>query len=311
MNVMRRYICFFWFLLTLASSSQLNAQDLIVTINSDSLNVKIEKETDRFIYYLAPNQGSSSLVISKKQVFDVVYGFYSSSDESEYNVVENENSNTSELDLMNDGFDHFQVSGSIGYSRLIVLIDEESQGIKEYYQKLLSGYNFSFQANYFFKKRFGVGFIFEQANFENSINDVLFTSGATTAYGTLSDDITITHIGPNFIFRLPFKRSASAMQFEAGFGYSSYVNIGKVSYDYEIRAYTVGISVGASYQLSLGGGLYVPLKIGIRSAFYLNGELKADDDMPDEFKSEIDGGLEEGGLSGDRFELSVGLLYAF
>lgn len=318
MNVMRHSACLFGFLLMFFSFSQLMAQDLIVTINKDSLNVKIDKETDQFVYYIIPKQGNNSLVMSKKQISDVVYGFYSGSSNSigAGAAGDSDKPYTSGGAQGEKQIEHFQLSGSIGYARMLVLVDEDNQLIKDYYNKLYNGFDYSFQFNYMFKEKIGVGLLFETARFENSI-DASYTNpnappNTSPVFGKVSDDITLKHFGANFIFRLPFRRSASALQFDAGVGYSTYKNIAEIVYGYELRGETLGLSAGAAYQLNLGGGLYIPFRVGIKTAVFTNIDLETAGDMPDELAFDLNRQLEESvGISGERFSLSIGLLYAF
>jgi hypothetical protein len=319
MNIMGRRLCFFGFLFMFFSFSELSAQDLIVTINSDSLDVKIDKETDRFVYYIIPKQGNNSLVMSKKQISDIVYGFYSGSPaavSSGKTGGEPDKPYASGSALVDKKMERLQLSASIGYARMLVLVDEDNQLVKDYYNKLYNGFDYSFQFNYMFKEKLGVGLMFETARFENSISASYTNPNAppntAPVFGQISDDITLQHFGANFIFRLPFRRSSSALQFDAGFGFSTYENIAEVVYEYELRGETLGLSVGASYQLNLGGGLYIPFRIGIKTALFTNMDLETADDMPDELASDLNNQLEESiGISGERFSLSIGLLYAF
>lgn len=316
MKLLRR-VCFFLFLAaTILCGDSLRAQDLIVTIQGDSLNVKIQKETDQFLYYRTVKSKKGDFVISRKEVSDFKFNFF---------LAEGEQGHTTQPDeepksVFTQKRDRFQLWGNGGGAYYLAFTDQEDEAIKDYYNKLRWGYSFGLGANFFFTNRFGVGASFEQSAFSNTFDGtvgVTFTlpSGMDTLLiGSLSDDITLRHIGVNFLMRFPFERTGSAIQLSFGLGYNTFENKASVVKGFEYEGNSIGLSINGEYQIALGGGLFLPIKLGLTNVSFVNMKVTTSPDMPPELAEFITREFEndeENPQSGSRIALTLGLLYAF
>ena len=113
-----------------------NAQDLIVTISGDSLNVKITRITKLFIYYSYSSNGEiRNTLLQKEAVKYYAYNFYTPAGSS---------NNPKRL------LDDWRLSFQGGLSFRVAETDPKlPQFIKEYLNELKSGHHFGFDGTYF------------------------------------------------------------------------------------------------------------------------------------------------------------------
>lgn len=314
MDILRRIGLMSAFFCAFIYCNHLHGQDLVVTIQGDSLNVKIQKDTDQFIYYRTPNSKRGDFVISKKEVTDFVYGFYLN-DNEDYTPS---NSGPDEVsELYEEKKQRFQIWGTGGFGYYLAFPDENAQDAeKEYFKQLRKGYTFGLGANVFFTERYGVGAVYEQSAFSHTFDGFVEVVLPDTSFiGGYADDIEMRHIGLSFIMRFAFKRNTSALQLSAGLGYSSYVNDATLVGDFKYEGSTLGIALSAEYQIGLGGNLYLPFKIGLNNVAFTQMKVTLSDGMPEELgqglKDYYENGLLEEPLTGSRFSATIGLLFAF
>ena len=80
-----------------------------------------------------------------------------------------------------------------------------------------------------------------------------------------------------------------------------------------MHAESLGSNLTAEYQVALGEGLYVPIKVGVRTTIFSNPRLSPADDMPDDVMDDLELFYDDpiNTISGARLEVSLGLLFAF
>ena len=276
----------------------LDAQDIIVRITGDTLHVKVDSQNDTFVYYISHDSKRGELdVISRKEIAQVIYNFESPNDQLR------RKSNAKLRD-----YQFIQVYGQfLGYYSKN---DEIPKGdLEEYYTDLQYGAGYKVGANYFFTKQIGVGLTYALSKFSNSVP---VTYPPTGAYGKLSDNLRINYFGASAEFRFNLGSWDTNFSISVGAGMNYYRNEAKVIYGYELKANDFGFQASGSFNLSLGGGLYLPITLGYIGNTVGNFSLKMDANMPDEFKESLEMSTSEGNSLGvGRIFVGVGLSFAF
>ncbi len=289
-------------------SEESKGQDLIVTLQGDSIESKITEVTDQFIFYRTKNSRKEDLVISRREVLEYRYGFYAESLEGykEIKVIDVEK------------HDRFQVYGSAGYARSTSIEEEASQDfINEYLEKLKNGWYFDVGARFYFTERFGLGAEYSQASFNNSLDNIGLDIDTATYFGNLADEITMNHFGVNFIYRIPFKTSETSLVLSGGMGYSTYTNNAELIWEYSIEAQSIGFLFSGELLLALGGNVYLPIKLKLHSVVFGGFDIAYGDEIvgnqlrPVDFEEILESSYEEEFISGSRLEVGGGILFAF
>ena len=275
-----------------------SAQDLIVRITGDSLHVKVDSQNDTFVYYIAHNSKRGEReVISRKEISQILYN---------YESPDGQLRRKANFKTRDYKFVHFYAQFS-GY--YLPNEDIPDDNFKEYYTELQFGSGYSAGANYFLTERIGVGLAYSFSQYGNA---VAVTHPPTGAQGTLSDNLKINYYGTNVVFRFDLGESETNFILSIGAGINQYRNDAKIIYSYNIKAHSIGFHASAAFNLSLGGGLAIPITLGYIGNTVGNFSLEMDDNMPDDFKGSLEQSLSDGNsLSVARLFAGVGLSFAF
>lgn len=285
-------------ILAVLTCGSVSAQDLIVRITGDTLHVKVDSQNDTFVYYIAhDSKRGDREVISRKEISQILYNYENPDGQLR------RKSNFKKRD-----YQVIQVYGQFsGYYLPNEGIPDDD--FKEYYQELQFGTGYKVGVNYFLKKQFGVGLIYSLSKFSNSVP---VTHPPTSAQGILSDNLNINYYGASAVFRFDLGDSETNFMLSVGAGMNHYRNDAKIIYSYTLKAHGVGFHASAAFNLSLGGGLSIPITLGYMGNTVGNISLELDDNMPDEFKENLNTSLEKGNsLSVGRLFAGVGLSFAF
>lgn len=276
----------------------LMGQDIIVRITGDTLHVNIESTNDSFVYYRSVNTKRGTVdVISKKEIAEILYKFEDPSAE----LRRRNNKEARTYELM-----QFWVALSGYYLPNEGIADND---FKEYYQKLEWGLGFNAGVNFFFNEQLGAGLVYSKSRFKNSVPVSIRN---TAISGNLSDDLKLQYIGAGVVVRFGFGSSDSNFLLGAGAGINYYYNEAEVVYAYTLKANGIGFHVDTAINLSLGGGLYLPIKLSYFGNTVDDFTLKPQEGMPDDIRRELEVSLlSSDGFSVTRFSLSTGLLFAF
>lgn len=272
-------------------------QDIIVRITGDTLHVNIESTNESFVYYRSVDTKRGTVdVISKKEIAEILYKFENPS--AELRRRNNLEARTYEMMQFWVAFSGYHLPSS-------EIVDPN---FKEYYEKLKWGIGFNTGYNYFFIKQLGVGLIYSNSRFRNSLT-LNFNTGLS---GNVSDDLKLQYIGVGVVTRFSFGNSDSNFLLGAGVGMNYYFNEAEVVYAYSLKAKGVGLHVDTTINLSLGGGLYVPLKLSYFGNTVNDFAVMPEADMPNDLKRELEAIVKSSdSFSVTRFSLSAGLLFAF
>lgn len=280
--------------LTFASYS-IFSQDLIVTNNGDSINCKITKVKTDNIYFTFKHKDeirSTLLPVSniKKHQFD----YFQTSEVPKDKVLGYEN------------FQHFRIAINGGYSYQTAKVAESvPSDFINYMKELKSGYHFGGDLTYYFTEPLGIGFKYYLFKSSNSLDNIYIEDAyGNRRYGKMSDDLTISFIGPIFSTRLLSHDKKNAFLMNLSFGYMGYSNDNVIIDKYKLTGSTMGISFDIGYDIGLSENLSLGFQIS-----YLNGTL-FEYDWNDGIRTERIK-LEKGEYESlNRIDFSIGLRFS-
>lgn len=248
MNSHKLEFIFIFISVTLFSVS-VQAQDLIITNEGDSLNCKITKIKSDNIYFIFKYKDEiRSTLLPLGQVKYHQYNYYQTSEVPANKVVGNEI------------YPHFRAAINGGWSyRVAKLADNIPSDFEQYMKDLKSGYHYGLDLSYFFSEQLGFGFKYYYYKSKNEIDNVYVTlPNGSTQYGKMSDDISINFIGPFFSTRLLDSNKKNGFLLNLGIGYMGYTDKAVLISDLTIKGSTLGLcwdigyDIGLSENLSLG-----------------------------------------------------------
>ena len=192
-----------------------------------------------------------------------------------------------------------------GYSYVLAEVSEAvPDDFKDYVNELKSGYHFGGDFTYYFSQPLGIGFRYYLFKTSNSMNDIYVedASGHKT-FGVMSDDLTISYIGPMFSLRYlsPYNKNTFFTNFSLG--YMSYSNKRVVVYNYKLTGSTFGVALDIGYDIGLSRNFSLGLQLSLNAGALVKYEL---DDGTTTKKIELEKDEYE---SLNRIDLSVGLRF--
>lgn len=240
-------------------SNSIFSQDLIVTNEGDSINCKITKVKKDNIYFTFKHKDeirSTLLPMTSVKVHQSDY--YQISEVPEEKVMGYEN------------YQHFRFAVNGGYSYQTAKVSEiVPSDFKDYVKGLKSGYHFGGDLTYYFTEPLGFGIKYYQFKSSNSLANIyLEDSDGNRTYGKMSDDLTISFIGPTFSTRLLNHNKNNALLMNLSLGYMGYLNDKVIIDKYKMTGNTMGLSVDVGYDI----GLSEYLSLGFQISF-LTGTL--------------------------------------
>ena len=284
---------FLFILIAIANS--IYSQDLIVTNDGDSINCKITKvKTDNIYFTFKHKDEIRSTLLPVSNVKNHQFNFYQVSEVPKEKVVGYEN------------YQRFRIAVNGGYSYQTAKVAETvPSDLKNYVKELKSGYHFGGDITYYFSEMYGMGgkcFIFKSSNSIDNIYLEEINTGNRT-YGKMSDDLTISFIGPMFSTRILNQDKKNAFIMNLSLGYMGYSNNKVIIDKYKMTGSTMGMALDFGYDI----GLSENLSLGFQLSF-ISGTL---------FKYKWNDGkttetikLEKGEYEGlNRFDFSVGLRF--
>ena len=285
-----RYILLF----TIISSTAI-AQDLIVTQEGDTINAKITKVKPEMIYYSFKHKGEiRNTMLPLTSVKTHQQGFFETSEVPEDKIV---------------GYDKFQqfivtlYGGSSTHTAEVS--DNVPDDFKDYTEDLKKGSHFGFDATYYWSESLGAGLKYHQFGTSGRLNNIyIIDTFGNERTGILSDDISISFIGPMFSTRFVNSRN-NAFLLNLSIGSMSYTDIGHIVDPIKIEGTTAGFSFDIGYNHTIAEKLSLVARISSISG------------IVDEITVETGGRTQTVELDNDtsenlgRVDLSVGLSYTF
>ncbi len=288
---MRKLLVLFFLIFT---ANTIFSQDLIVTNEGDSINCKITKvKTDNIYFTFKYKNEIRSTLLPLLQIKTHKFNYYAISEVPKGKSVGYEN------------YQHFRLAVSGGYSYQLGQIAESvPYDFVNYTKELKSGYHYGADLTYFFTEPLGFGLKYYLFKTSNSIDNIYIEDLAgNRKYGSMSDDLSISFIGPTFTTRILNHNKKNAFLVNIAFGYMGYNNDKVIIEKYKMTGNSVGLAFEMGYDIELSESLALGFQLSIITGNLF--EYQWDDGITKETIK-----LEKGEFESlSRIDLSVGLRF--
>lgn len=277
-------------------SSNIIAQDLIVTKHNDSINCKITIIKKKYIYFTYKSDDEyKNTLITRDDITAHQLDFYKKVEVPIDKVVGYEE------------FKRFRVILEGGLSFRTAGVSQELPAeFQKYAKDLRKGFHLGGELGFFFNTSFGVGFRGSWSKASNSMGSIYIEDEeGNREYGVMRDRISMVYLGPSFLLRHINSKNDNEFCFGVGMGYMSYKNDAVLIDNFVIKGNTLAMTLDFSYYIALNK----TSAIGFKAAL-ISGSL---------FNVEIDNGttvenihLEKDQFIGlSRIDLSVGFKFGY
>jgi hypothetical protein len=249
----------FIILLVIFMANPMFAQDLIVTNEHDSIHCKITKVKADYIYFTFKHKDEiRSTLLPLSNVITHQYDFYPASEVLNEVVMKNDNYQHVRIAL-NGGFSYHtaRVAGSV------------PDDFRDYVNQLKSGLHFGGDLTYYFTEPLGLGMKYLLYKTSNSLDGIyLEDEYGNRRYGIMSDDLTISFLGPTFSTRLFSHDKKGAFLLNTSIGYMGYSNNKVIVDNYKMTGSTLGLAFDFGYDVGLTDNLSLGFQLS-----YISGTL--------------------------------------
>ncbi|MDP3433520.1 MAG: hypothetical protein Q8T04_11210 [Bacteroidota bacterium] len=229
--------------------NSLFGQDLIVTSKGDSINCKITKERDDFIYFtFLVDQEIRETLLQKSDVKTFSKDYFSQS------LI------PSDYRSPGKNYEKIRISVNGGYSYRFAKISESVPSeYRDYMKKLKSGNHFSIDASYFLNESIGLGIKYSQFNSKEDFGTVNydFDQDGRIDVGQMNDNMTISFIGPLVASYIPSANKKNALFSNIAIGLLSYKDVGTMIIPVVLKGSTLGLVGDVGYQIGIAKNLSV------------------------------------------------------
>jgi len=233
------------------------AQDLIVTMERDSMNVRITKiGQGYFDYNKAINGGTVAVRIASRDVLYFERGFYDPLARS------------LPVKSFAEPFPKFRLGVQSGYSYLVSRIDNVPEAMKPHVEKLRHGYNIGADFAFFPRRSIGFGLMYRHYRTASSTDNVYMVNTFTgrIGFGTLEDDIIVHFVGPSFNTRFYTRNRKAIFNIDVALGFVDYTNYAVVVDPIKISTITYGFHYGIGADIAVSRDFTVGLGIALALA---------------------------------------------
>jgi hypothetical protein len=234
-------------------SNTIYSQDLIVTVDGDSINCKITKLKADNVYFTFKHKDEiRNTLLPMTNVKAYQFDYFETSEVPEGKIVGYKN------------YQHLRFALNGGYSYHLAKVSEAVQSdLRNYVTDLKSGYNYGGDLTYYFSEQFGAGIKFYQFNSSNSMDIYLEDINGDRRYGKMSDDLSISFIGPAFSIRQLNENNRNAFLMGMSIGYMDYSDNKIVIDKYKMNGNTVGMSLDLGYDIGLSENLSLGFQVSL------------------------------------------------
>lgn len=244
---MKTFICCCICVLALLSLS-VKAQDLLVTVEGDSLNCKITNIKGNHIYFtFMYKEEIRNTLLPMDQVRNYRFKFYPESTVP-----------AAMAKAYRGDYPKYKIGFGGGLSNRLAKVNSNTPAVmNEYIKDLKSGYNYGFDIIYYFSEGLGLGIKYVGYNSKASLEYVYITGTRET----LSDDITINFAGPILSTRRLSVSKMNNFYANVGIGYMSYTDNAIAISAFTIKGYTAGMALDIGYDIGLSKKFALGLQV--------------------------------------------------
>ncbi|RZJ75355.1 MAG: hypothetical protein EOO45_05890 [Flavobacterium sp.] len=203
--------------------------------------------------------------------------------------------------------ERFIVSANVSYAQLLGVTREGANEIeRDFYKKLRSGMSFGASGYYKIGKVSGLGLRYNVFKSKSSVSGVDAIDMFNNYYSntTVSEDLTISFIGPSYLCNLDFPKAWGSLDIEGSVGYLSYKNKQQLGENYTLKGATYGVQIAAAYRFNVTKNFSVGPQVALLSA--LLNKVKATG--PDGYNETLR--LEDGDTE-DLSRLDLGITFGY
>lgn len=239
-------------IISLFCYNNIQGQDLIITESNDTLNCKISKIDDSYIYfYYQKDKETKNTLIPIKLVKKHKFDYF------DYEEIQHLNK------LNKVDYERLRIALNVGYSYAFGKIDDNiDKELNEYFHELKSGYNLGADFTYFYRESFGLGVKYARNNFKNKMENILVTyNDGSTRYGSMSDNISISYIAPQFTMRVYDSKQRNALYASLSVGYLAFKNDSKFIDPILIEGNTLGSAFDIAYDIRISEKMSIGIQV--------------------------------------------------
>lgn len=241
------------------SSHLLQAQDIIVTNEGDTLNCKITKVKKDYIYFVFKHKEDiRRTLVPVSSVSYHQVDFFPTSELGDVKVN------------FKEDYPHLRFGINGGYSYLTAKIDESiPHDFTEYMNDLKSGFHIGADLTYYFNEPLGFGLKLNSFRTSNQVDNIYISDvyGARR-YGKLEDNISVLYVAPVFSTRFFNHKKTNAFLMNISMGYLGYKNNATVVDSYNMEGSTIGLSLDLAYDVGISDNLALSFQLS-----FLGGSL--------------------------------------
>jgi hypothetical protein len=228
------------------------SQDLIVTNEGDSINCKITKiKADNVYFTFKHKEEIRNTLLPISDIAKYHYNYYQHREVPKEKVVGYEK------------YQHFRMSLNGGYSYQTARVHESVPvDFKDYIKKMKKGYHFGGDLTYYFTEPLGFGFKYFLFKTSNEMDNIYVEDeDGNRRYGNMSDNLTISFIGPFFSIRFLNRTKQNVLIMNLAIGYMGYSNDKVIVDSYEVTGNSLGFAYEMGYDISLSENISLGFQI--------------------------------------------------
>ncbi len=256
--IMKRVILIFVTLFLIIANLQ--AQDLIVTTEGDSINCKITKTTKEVTYFTFKHKGEiRNVLLPVNEIVTQQKDYFSHSEVPTEIAVKA---------VRRVNHSRYRIAADAGYQHRTTKLDNSmDRDMWEHYKKMMSGFHYDLQAAYFIWENYGFELMFSQQRFGNSgYGYIKDDDGNLLGEGELNNMIKFNYYGLNYLTRYQLGvNQKSTWLVTIGAGYLTYDDRWFINQTENLKmtAGNLGINIAIGYDYTLSSEYSVGVKLSL------------------------------------------------
>ena len=226
------------------------SQDLIVTLENDSITCKITQITSDNIYFtFLVGDGIKKNILPKEMVKSYHYGYYTDSKKEK-------------------DFSTYRIALQGGFSYLLEKIDPDLEQVWiDLNKKLKKGFNATAAISYYFTPYIGVGLNGSFFSSKASMTGLywILEDGTQGENFDLTEKIKFYYIAPHFAGRLPVMDNKGTVIMNASVGFAYYHDKVLMSTTFDVKKPTIASGIDIGYDFNIGESF----AIGVMASFLI------------------------------------------
>ena len=252
----------FCILCLIVINTKVNAQDLMILTNGDSINCKIiESVNNKTIYLIKENNSFAKRATNNYLIQKIDKAYYANTEKDYSKSLEFKNY----TDINNNNKPQLNLMFGVNYTNYFDMFRKDKLAkVNEYNSKLSSSINIDAEMRVWLAKRFAIGLNYSYYTAEAIDDNFEVYDDFWNKYVkiTIADKISIQNFSPVFYYRTNLLPEKYTLNMFAGAEYNRYRDNIKVdTEDAEVLGKSFGINFGASVERRFSKGMLVGMKV--------------------------------------------------